>query len=270
MKPVRMNNSYQDILKTLSSLYPVPTPVLQIAEDEGLVVIYDDYGKDTFDGMTWYDVGKEKFFIHINIARGNTRDNSKGRFTLAHELGHYYIDNHRNALESGLMQPHIHRYEPLGKNEDWIIEREADDFAASLLMPEEQFKNDIQKSPFSGQLIQTLAKDYRVSFSSCALRYLSMDLIPVMLIFAKDGIIKWQKGSQNFPFRRMRYGISKVPENTVMGQYFYNRDTNDTKKSEIVFAGECFDTQTEDQNNIQFYEYCITYKESAFSMFWEK
>lgn len=270
MKPARMNNSYQSILKTLSSLYPVPTPVLKIAEDEGLEVIYDDYEKDTFDGMTWYDVEKEKFFIHINTARGNTQDNTKGRFTLAHELGHYYIDDHRRALESGLMQPHIHRYEPFGKNEEWIIEREADDFAASLLMPEEQFRNDLQNSPFSGQLIQTLAKNYHVSFSSCALRYLSMELIPVMLIFAKEGIIKWQMESQNFPFRRMRYGTSKVPENTVMGQYFYNQDTNDIKKSEIVWAGDCFDTYTEEQNTIQFYEYCIPYKDAAFSMFWEK
>ena len=40
------------------------TPLDRILEDEGLSVFYDSYGKDTFDGMTFYDSGK--FYIHIN------------------------------------------------------------------------------------------------------------------------------------------------------------------------------------------------------------
>ena len=48
--------------------------------------------------------------IHLNTASGNGANSAKGRFTLAHELGHYFIDQHRMALINGTMQPHYHTY----------------------------------------------------------------------------------------------------------------------------------------------------------------
>ena len=68
----------------------------------------------------------------------------------------------------------------------------------------------------------------------------------------------------------MRYGTLKVPDNTVMGDYFYKGDSNSGRQVEVVFAGDCFDTYNEEQNGLQFYEYCIPYKNHAFSMFWER
>lgn len=263
-------NAYQHISDDIASLYSIPISLNEIAKDEGLCVIYDDYGKDTFDGMTWYEQDQNKFFIHINRERGNTEDSNKGRFTLAHELGHYFIDHHRHALQNGKMQPHIHRYEPFGKNEEWELEREADDFAANLLMPLSQFKLDVKGKIFSGQLIQWLSARYHVSFSACAIRYMHLNLMPILLVYAEKGRIKWQMRSQDFPFYRMKYGTYRVPEDTVMGDYFYKNDSTCCRQSEIVYAENCFHTYTEEQNKLQFYEYCIPYKEYAFSIFWEK
>lgn len=263
-------NSHPDLANEIASLYPTPIPLLKLAEDEGISVIYDNYGKSTFDGMTWYEVKQDKFFIHINTERGNTRDNTKGRFTLAHELGHYFIDHHRLAMEKGIMQPHIHRYEPFSKNEEWAIEREADEFAANLLMPMSQFVNDLSEKEFSGELIKSLAEKYRVSFSACAIRYLKLNRIPIMLVFSKMGKVKWQMRSADFPFFRLKYGTDKVPENTVMGDYFFKNDSSCCRQEETVYAGDCFDTYSEEQNSKEFYEYCIAYKEFTFSMLWEK
>lgn len=263
-------NSFQSIADAVSSLYPTPIPLLDVATDEGICVIFDDYGKETFDGMTWYEAKDDQFFIHINTARGNTKVSNKGRFTLAHELGHYFIDHHRFALEYGKMQPHIHRYDLLGKNEEWEIEREADSFAANILMPLTQFKEDIRGKKFSGDLIQELALKYKVSFSACAMRYLKLNLTPIKLVLAENGKIKWQMHSSDFPFYQMRYGKSKVPENSVMGDYFYKGDSSCCKQSEVVYAGDCFLTFKEEQNNIPFYEYCIAHEDKAFSVFWEK
>ncbi len=106
-------NSIHSIVDVIASQYTIPLPLNKIAEEEGLRVIYDDYGRNTFDGMTWYEPDQDQFFIHINIARGNRENSSKARFTLAHELGHYFIDHHRHALETGKMQPHFHCYEPI-------------------------------------------------------------------------------------------------------------------------------------------------------------
>lgn len=63
------SNTLYHSLDDLVSLYPIPVPLLAIAEDEGLCVIYDDYGKSTFDGMTWYEPDQDKFYIHIVTVR---------------------------------------------------------------------------------------------------------------------------------------------------------------------------------------------------------
>ena len=264
------NETPEGKAESIASLYSVPMPLDEIAMEEGIYIIYDNYGSNTFDGITWYVPEMDKFFIHINQERGNTAYNNKGRFTLAHELGHYFIDHHRHALENGKMQPHYHRYEPFGHNEEWIIEREADAFAASLLMPRFLFEQEFQGKEFSGELIQSIAAKFHVSFSACALRYMKLNYIPILLIYAEDGIIKWQMRSDDFPFTRMRYGTNKVPENTVIGEYFYNHDSTTCNKSEIVYAEDCFHTYNEEQNRIEFYEYCIPYGKQAFSIFWEK
>ena len=266
----KMINSHPSMANGIASLYPTPIPLLKLANDEGISVIYDKYGKNTFDGMTWYEPQQDKFYIHINTERGNTEKNTKGRFTLAHELGHYFIDHHRLAMEKGIMQAHIHRYEPFGKNEEWIIEREADEFAANLLMPMSQFVADLNGKVLSGELIKDIAEKYNVSFSACAIRYLKLNRIPIMLVFSQMGRVKWQMRSDNFPFLRLKYGTDKVPENTVMGDYFLHNDPSCCCQEEIVYAGDCFDTYTEEQNGIEFYEYCIAYKEFSFSMLWEK
>ena len=64
-------NSYQNIADAVSSLYPTPIPLLDVASDEGICVIFDDYGKGTFDGMTWYEAEQGMFYMHINTARNN-------------------------------------------------------------------------------------------------------------------------------------------------------------------------------------------------------
>ena len=265
-----MNKSCQTIIEDLTSLYPIPIPLMEIAKDEGICVIFDDYGTNTFDGMTWYEAKQDKFYMHINTARNNSEYNTKGRFTLAHELGHYFIDHHRRAMLSGSMKPHIHRYEPFGKNEEWLIEREADEFAANLLMPTALFKSEFSSMVFSGELVKSVALKFNVSFSACAIRYMRLSLIPLMLVFAKEGKVKWQMHSADFPFFRLKYGTGKVPENTVMGDYFYVKDSSCCNMDEIVYAGDCFDTYDEEQNRMEFLEFCIGYKEYTFSMLWQK
>ena len=56
----------------------------------------------------------------------------------------------------------------------------------------------------------------------------------------------------------------------VMGDYFYKHDSNDCMQSEPVFARDCFHTYNDEQNRLEFYEYCISYDKQAFRIFWEK
>lgn len=249
-----------------------PTDLGAIVEEEMLNVIYDDYGSSTFDGLTMFEPSTDEFYIHINTERGNRPDSPKGRFTLAHELGHYFLPHHRLALMRGTMRPHG-SINYLIDNKSWKVEREADSYASSLLMPGNAFKAYIRGKVFDFQLLQELADVFKVSLSAAALRFVEIGNYPIMVVYAVDKKIRWARSSEAFPFRRLRHGNDKdgrIPENTVIGEYFYKNDDSCCKSEEIVYAMDCFDTYREDDNMREFFEWCVPYKNRAVSVFWEK
>lgn len=265
------NNNAVNEYPVVNEYCSMPVDLLQIAEEELINVIYDDYGYDTFDGLTMFEPSTDEFYIHINTAKGNTKNSTKGRFTLAHELGHYFLPQHRWGLMRGKMKPHG-SINYMMDYAAWKIEREADNFASSLLMPSEDFVAYIRNKSFNYQLLDGISKRYNVSLSAAAIRFIAIGNYPILILYAINGKIRWTNRSQEFPFYRLRYGNGRgdrVPENTVMGSYFYEHDDSDCKREEIVYAGDCFDTYRADDNERMFKEWCIPYKDKAFSIFWE-
>lgn len=239
------------------------TPINYIAKKEGLEVFYDAYDKGTFDGMTVYM--DNCFYIHLNTDNGNKEYNERGRFTLAHELGHYFIDTHRIGLKRGILEPHP---SITNKKQFDSIEREADYFASCLLMPESKFKRDIFKKKFGFYLIDFLCEQYKVSRTACAFRFAQIGNHPIMIIYAENGIIKWKLGSDDFPYKWLLNG-NTVPVNTVMGEYFTQSNTRDIYKTEQVWAMDWFNYVKEKDIGKSFYEHCIPYKDKALSIIWE-
>ena len=82
----------------------------------------------------------DQFGIGYSTAIGNAGFEN---FTIAHELGHYFLDGHPEAIFSGGNDRH---YSKSGFVSDDIHEKEADAFAAELLMPENFFKEALRKS----------------------------------------------------------------------------------------------------------------------------
>lgn len=237
------------IANELSSQYEDDiTPLDKIIEDEGLKVFYDNYERNTFDGMTVYDNGN--YFLHINLDNGNTPNSTKGRFTLAHEIGHYFIDSHRIGLKKGLLSPHPSE---TNKAQHYEIERQADYFAGCLLMPEDKFKKDIFRKTFTPQLLDNLCAKYNVSRTACAFRFADIGNHPIMIVFAKNNSVQWKYCSDSFPFKFL-LNDRNVPKNTVMGEYF-NKKNADSFKTEKIWAVDCFKNVKEYDLNRQFYEY---------------
>ena len=77
----------------------------------------------------------ESFLLTVNVADPETRQ----RFTIAHELGHYML--HRHLVGDGLDDDRAYRSTEAGKYHNTMIgpeeETEANKFAANLLMPRE-------------------------------------------------------------------------------------------------------------------------------------
>lgn len=239
------------------------TPLEKIVADENLDVFYDNYESNTFDGMTIYDNGK--FYIHINTYNGNRADTDRGRFTLAHELGHYFIDTHRIGLKNGLLEPHPSL---TNKAQYFSIEREADYFAACLLMPEERFRKDIGNKKFGIEVIDYLRAEYKISRTARALRFADIGNYPLLIVYAENNIIRWSYSSEDFPFKWM-INDKIVPRNTVMGDYFNNNHVAEVFRTEQVWAIDCFKYVKDEDLQRKFYEHCITHKNSALSLFWE-
>lgn len=237
-------------------------PLDKIVKEEELTIFYDDYEKGTFDGMTIYDDGN--FFIHINTTNHNKPNNGRGRFTLAHELGHFIIDSHRIGLIKGVLKPHSSK---TNQTQFYKIEREADYFASCLLMPEERFKKDIFKRKFNFNLLNKLSKTYNVSLTACAFRFAQIGNHPILIIYAEGGNIKWKYSSEDFPLKYL-LNQSKISDSFVMGKYFKNI-TTEINKTAKIFAIDCFNYVHKEDINRAFYEHCITYKNSALSIIWE-
>jgi Zn-dependent peptidase ImmA (M78 family) len=238
----------------------VVTPLELILEEEGLNLFYDSYG-NTFDGMTIYD--QSQFFIHINTFRGNKPNTNRARFTIAHELGHYFLDNHRIGLMQGLLSPH-----PSKNNENTHnkIEREADYFASCLLMPEERFKKLVLRKKFDFSIIKLISDYFQTSITATAIRFADIGNHPLMIVFGENGKIKWRKNSDDFPFKYLLYS-KKVPENSVMGEYFLNG--KQPSNSEDIWPIDWFDYVKDDDVHRKFREHCITHKNMALSIIWE-
>jgi len=114
-------------------------------------------------------------------------------FTLAHEFGHYLL--HRQDYPNGIEC----RIEDM---EHWEsdyrqIEQQANDFAASLLMPFDDFRCQISADDKPGlDDIGVCADRYGVSLIAATLRWLQYTKRRAILVKSIDGFIDWARSSE--------------------------------------------------------------------------
>lgn len=111
----------------------------------------------------------------------STRFSSEGfrRFTVAHELGHYFLEGHVQHL-FGAGQT-FHQSES-GFTSDDKYEREADSFAAGLLMPKLLFKSACADAGQGLEAVESLSELCGTSLTATAIRYASFCDDPVAVV----------------------------------------------------------------------------------------
>lgn len=90
------------------------------------------------------------------------------RFTVAHELGHYFMDGHAFHLFPSGQGTHQSESGFISKDG---YEREADAFAGALLMPKHLFKDAISKTGRGLEAIEYLSNLCGTSLTATAIRY---------------------------------------------------------------------------------------------------
>jgi hypothetical protein len=196
---------------------PVDPAAILKAKGVGL---HSEFYPEKFDALLAYRRGK--FHVHLNLSRvGGDPASPRARFSLAHELGHFFIDEHRTALLAG------GKAHPsscgMFDGADSIEEQEADHFAASLLMPSSRFvpAAEGQGSPLN--TILALHKCFDVSLTATALQYVQhVSDRAIVLRWNTDGSLAWTRPGRGYRaagYRSTRFKFpGQLPPDSATGR----------------------------------------------------
>lgn len=150
-----------------------PFPFEKIEEDRRDLSIVLISLSSNLSGVIEFNKDKNEFTIFVNIDKSKTRQ----YFTIAHELGHYFlhqdtirkeeiiIDSENSSGNRELFRLDVYKYTK--------IETEANNFAASLIMP-----TDLVKKAWKiFENVEECAKVFNVSVSAMSVRLEKLNLI---------------------------------------------------------------------------------------------
>jgi len=133
-----------------------------------------------------------------NIPRGyvvlstEVREVRRQRFTLGHEIGHYLLPDQQELCQ------------PCGKQqiESWDEElakpeRDANQFAAEVLMPRSIVQPFLRESPRLGH-IEQIAEACETSLTASAYRYCELSSFRIAMVWSADRRVRWYKPSGEF------------------------------------------------------------------------
>jgi Zn-dependent peptidase ImmA (M78 family) len=139
--------------------------VFDIAASEGIAVKYRKFPLKHRNVSGFYYPMDQTIYLNVD------EPSDRQVFTIAHELGHYFLSH--KADEYGVYRRQS-SYEGI-KDQN---EQEADSFAADLLMPERMMREEIKKYPFlQADSAALLALRFGVSTSAMANRLKNLELI---------------------------------------------------------------------------------------------
>jgi len=138
-------------------------------------------------------------------------EEGRKRFAIAHEIGHFILHKGTQLILCSEEDMHVWK-------ESKIQEMEANEFAASLLMPYEFIIKFIRIGQPTLDMISEIAKAFRTTLTATTFRYVSISKEPCALVVSKDGIIRWYKKSDSFNFH-VKVG-EKLSFDTYAFDYF--------------------------------------------------
>jgi len=117
-----------------------------LLENNGIVIVHDEIGAATMDGVSSWSQVDNRAYIYVAIDKPSA---VRTRFNVAHELGHIVL--HRRIDQSTLTKP-----------EDFkLIEHQAHLFAAAFLLPAESFAGELTTPTLSA--FQALKERWKVA-----------------------------------------------------------------------------------------------------------
>jgi len=184
----------------------------EIAEEFGIDVLYRP--AESYDGA----------LLRIRDARGcivinsRIREESRKRFTLAHEIGHFVLPG-QQEVSAPCKQQRIENWDA----DLYRPELEANRFAAEILMPRGLMAEFVQSEP-SLESIRSIAQLCGTSLTASAVRLITLTPHRAAVVWSQDQRILWSKLSEGF-VRWIRKG--EVRENSFAAQCYRKQSVPD-------------------------------------------
>jgi Zn-dependent peptidase ImmA (M78 family) len=182
----------------------IPIQPREIAE-QLQIVVWERELESQYDGCLMR-VGDTWGILLNNLIQSQPRKN----FTIAHELGHYYLDGEqierqisatdkKDKAATFVPQHRCQREDLRGFDSHQLEEQRANQFAVELLMPSPIFRADATDLPEIGlPAIDALAANYSTSLTSTAIRYTRLSPHVCAVVLSEQGQIKYFAYSEHF------------------------------------------------------------------------
>ncbi|QNN23366.1 ImmA/IrrE family metallo-endopeptidase [Planctomycetales bacterium ZRK34] len=208
----------------------------------------------TRDGM---EPGVSGFLMRVGNAFGiyhSSRIQNDGfiRFSIAHELGHYFLPGHCDALFMNGNCVHESRSGTFSGND---YERQADFFAAALLMPESLFLPALRNAGSGFHAIGRLQHLCQTSITATAIRYARFAEDPIAVIISEGTSISCSFQSEAFKEIHGTHFFRKgtpVPAGTCTAEF--NKDSQKVRRSSKAGAWASLDDWFDDAPQIEIKE----------------
>lgn len=154
----------------------LPINPIKVAKQSSIAV---QAKPDTYSGVSGMLIKKGDNFGIMHA----THIKNKGfqNFSIAHELGHYYLDGH---IEN-ILTDNIHTSDASLASTN-IYEQEANYFASALLMPSFLIQDDINRNDLSWQLVSNIANQCNTSLEATARWVIALSKEPCALLIHQN------------------------------------------------------------------------------------
>lgn len=138
--------------------------LISVVEQHGILVTSVSTSTNDVDAFSRL-VGAIDAPTYIIAYSNNKTSAARIHFDIAHELGHIFLHEWSEDIEE------------FSKEEFKLKEREANDFAAAFLLPEETFKKDAERGPQTITYYKQLKKKWKVSIAAMIRRSEKLGII---------------------------------------------------------------------------------------------
>lgn len=167
-----------------------PIDPFAIAESEGIMIVPKPADKKGVSGGIIFDEDVPSIFYATDIDNEGFK-----RFTVAHELGHYFLEGHPEEI---LKSSKTHISRAGFRQGDNSIELEADSFASGLLMPTHLVKKELSRRVVGLAGIEQMAGVSQCSLTAAAIRSAECSPYPMAVLVSLGSDVNYCFMSDGF------------------------------------------------------------------------